>query len=178
MRSTAQHLKYGIYLSIGYTGLMTKRNATYLPDTPFWSRYQGRFTGILNWPDIEAFWDAMNASSGEWYVFAPEQMPPKTPASNAEFTGALAAATALINTRRDRSHCGAVYVDDTRHPAFVKIFDPAAMGSSCSISTAPIMPRWIISRVKPDPLPPVPLPAKPGLFKRLAGRAYSALHLI
>ena len=50
----------------------------------------------------QAFWDAMNASSGEWYVFAPEQMPPKTPASNAEFTGALAAATSdLVKAERN-----------------------------------------------------------------------------
>ncbi len=146
---------------------MTKR----FPDTAFWSTYQGRFSGILNWPDAEAFWASMAASNGGWFVFDTEQAAPDKPASAPELTATLAKATALTNTRRDRSHCGAIYVDDILSPTFIKIFDPAAMGSACNISGIPVLPRWIISRIKPDNVPTPPPPEKPSLFKRLTGSA-------
>jgi len=148
---------------MGYGCEMTK----HFPDTAFWAAYQGRFSGVLNWPDVEAFWASMAASSGGWFVFGTEQVAPDATATAAEFAETLGKATELINTRRDRSHCGAIYVDDIQSPTFIKIFDPAAMGSACNISGIPVLPRWIISRIKPDNVPPPPPPENLSLFKRL-----------
>ena len=143
----------------------------HFPDTPFWTAYLGRFHGILNWPDVEGFWTEMAASNDDWFIFDSEHAAPDTAASASELAATLTAATTLINTRRDRSHCGAIYVDDIQSPTFIKIFDPAAMGSACNISGIPVLPRWIISRIKPDNVPAPPPPEKPSLFKRLTGSA-------
>lgn len=148
---------------------MSNHNISPLPDTPFWAAYQGRFFGILNWPDVDAFWTHMAAETGDWFVFAPDHPAPDTTATSAELTEMLTKAQALINSRRDMSHCGAIYVDNVKNPAFIKVFDPAAMGSACNISGIPILPRWIISRIKPDDMPPPPKLEKPSLFKRLTG---------
>jgi len=141
------------------------------PDTAFWAAYNGRFSGILNWPDVEAFWASLAASSDDWFVFDTEHAAPDTPASAAEFTATLTAASALINTRREGSHCGAIYLDDIQCPKFIKIFDPAAMGSACNISSIPVLPRWILSRIKPDEMLVPPVPEKLSLLKRLTRRA-------
>lgn len=150
---------------------MTNPVASPLPDTFFWNAYQGRFSGILNWADVDAFWLRLSAASGDWFVFDLEQPSPDTSATSGELTETLASAHALINSRRDMSHCGAIYVDNVDNPTFIKIFDPAAMGSSCNISGIPILPRWIFSRIRPDDLPPPPEPVKPSLLKRLTGRS-------
>ena len=143
----------------------------YFPDTPFWTAYQGRFYGILTWPDVDRFWAAMADSNGDWFVFDTEQTAPKTVALAAELDQTVDAAIALIDTRRDRSHCGAIYVDDHKFPTFIKVFDPSEMGSACNISGIPVLPRWIFSRIKPEDLPTPPPPEKPSLFKRLTSRA-------
>ncbi len=147
---------------------MNKRNTPSMPDTPFWNAYQGQFFGLLNWPEVDAFWNHMSETSGNWFVFDPEQPAPDTAANSAELAETLASAQTLINSRRDMSHCGAVYVDDLEDPTFIKVFDHAAMGSSCNISGIPILPRWIFSRIGPDDMPPEPI--KPSLFKRITGR--------
>ena len=149
---------------------MRKTSATTLPDTPFWNAYQGRFFGVLNWPDVDAFWAQMSVTSGDWFIFNPEKPAPDTAASDVELTEVLTKAQTLINSRRDMSHCGAIYVDSLENPSFIKVFDPSAMGSSCNISGIPILPRWIFSRIEPDDMPPPPEPVKPSLIKRLTGR--------
>ncbi|WP_457646580.1 hypothetical protein [Profundibacter sp.] len=150
---------------------MTRTSARTLPDTPFWKAYQGRFFGLLAWAEVDAFWASMSGTTGDWFVFDPEQPAPDRVASAADLANVLTKAQALINSRRDMSHCGAIYVDDARNPTFIKVFDPSAMGSSCNISGIPILPRWIISRIRPDDMPPPPEPVKPSLFKRLTGRS-------
>jgi len=148
---------------------MSKASVPPLPDTPFWQAYQGRFSGILNWTEVDDFWGRISAISGDWFIFEPGEPAPENPAATEQLTETLASAQALINSRRDMSHCGAIYVDNVENPSFIKVFDPSAMGSSCNISGIPILPRWIISRIKPDNLPAPIEPAKPSLLKRLTG---------
>ncbi len=140
-----------------------------LPDTEFWTRYMGHASGILRWNDLDAFWPRLKASGGEWYVFDPDADAPETPVSGQAWRAAVQAARTLVDTRRDMSVSGAVYVDDREAPAFIRVFDPGHMGSSCSHSGARVMPRFIFSRIKPDSLPIAPPPDK-GLFARLRGR--------
>ncbi len=109
-------------------------------------------------------------TGGQWYVFDPSQDAPEMPLSGNELQVALDAAQTLVNQRRELPMSGAVYVDNRETPTFFKVFDPANMGSSCSCSTEPVMPRYIFSQIKPDSLPFAPPPAKPGLFSRLTGR--------
>ena len=140
-----------------------------MPETPFWKLFLSRSSGILHWEDMDAFWPQMQATTGEWYVFDPSQDAPVAPVSGAGWQAALDAARALVYTRRELPMSGAVYVDNRKTPAFIKVFDPSNMGTSCSCSTEPVMPKYIFSRARPDSLPLAPLP-KTGLFARLRGR--------
>ncbi len=141
-----------------------------LPDTDFWRQFRGRFSGVLKWDDLESLWDALKASPADWYVFDPAGEAPSKPLDDAEFLHFLDEAEAVINQRRDRPSCGSVYLDDLAAPTYIKIFDPLKMGTSCSHSSEPIMPHWIISRMEPDTLPPPPV-KNPTIFQRLTGRA-------
>lgn len=141
-----------------------------LPDTKFWRRFRGRFCGVLKWQDVESLWVDLKTSPENWYVFDPAGPAPSAPMQDSEFLHFLDEAEELINQRRDRSSCGSIYLDDPQNPQYIKIFDPTNMGSSCSCSTQPVMPRWIISRMAPDTLPPPSPLEKPGIVQRLLGR--------
>jgi len=149
---------------------MHHRLTTPLPESDFWQLFSKRASGILQWSDMDAFWAQLKHAGGHWYVFDPSQDAPETPLSGNELQVALDTAQTLVNQRRELPMSGAVYVDNRETPTFFKVFDPANMGSSCSCSTEPVMPRYIFSRIKPDSLPFAPPPAKPGLFSRLTGR--------
>ncbi len=137
-----------------------------LPDTPFWRAYQGRASGLLHWEDVDALWPRLAAQSEGWYVYDLETDPPNTPLSAAAFTAFLPQAETLVNARRDRSHSGAVYIDNRDSPAFIKIFDPTNMGTSCGGEHDMIFPRFILSKIQPEPRP-APAPAKKGFLGRL-----------
>jgi len=141
-------------------------NQTTLPDTPFWRAYQGRASGLLNWQDVDALWPLLSAQPNGWYVYDLEKAVPTAPFSAADFTTFLPQAEALVNARRDRSHSGAIYLDNRNTPTFIKIFDPANMGTSCGGDHDMIFPRYILSKIQPDPRP-TPSPAKKSFFGKL-----------
>lgn len=147
---------------------MPEQTTSPFPDTPFWRQYQARTSGILSWADLDAFWVELAASGQDWYVFDPFTDPPESPATADVFKTTLLTAEVLVNQRRDRSHSGAVYVDDRNAPTMVKVFDPVHMGSSCGCSGEAILPRWIFSHIKPDPLPVPEPPSKKSFLGRLA----------
>lgn len=139
-----------------------------LPDTPFWRAYGGRFAGIPGWDRFDAFWARFEAAGGDWYVFDPSGDAPTAPAD--DVAAALAEARACVEQVRGRGYCGAVFADDLDATGFVKIFDPYRMGGVCGGSGERVLPRWIFSRIAPDPLPElVETPARRGLFARLTG---------
>ena len=141
------------------------------PDTPFWNAYRGRFSGILTWPDFDSLWEKMAQDPEGWFLFDPEGPAPEAPADRETCLQMLEKARALVEQRRGtEDHCGAVYVDSREAPGFVKVFDPLHMGSSCSIGTAPILPKMIFTRMRPDPLPAPDSQARGGLLHRLMGR--------
>lgn len=123
-----------------------------LPDTEFWRVYDGPMKGVLDWERYKAFMDLLGASDGEWFVFDLHGDVPDTPVSGAKFAAALARADTLVRAVRNRPWLGAVYADDLNAPSYVKIFDPALLGGSCSMPGSRMRPRWIISRIRPDPL--------------------------
>ena len=139
-----------------------------LPDTAFWRAYGGRFAGLPSWPGFDAFWARLAASGGAWYVFDPAGDAP--PAPSPDFAAALAEARACVEQVRSRGFCGAVFADDLETPGFVKVFDPYRMGGVCGGSGGRILPRWVFSRIPPDPLPLRAAPAaRKSLLSRLIG---------
>jgi hypothetical protein len=145
----------------------TPKKPAPLPDTAYWNRYGGRFSGILKWEDLDGFWGRLQSSPDAWYVFDPEQKIPLAAQTSQAFSETVATARALLETRREMSHSGAIYTDHMERPTFVKVFDPSNMGSACNISGQRTMPRWIFSHIPPDPLPPAaPARAKPGFLAR------------
>ena len=142
-----------------------------LPDTEFWRRYLGRFSGVLKWRQMQALWDVLKASPEGWYVFdmhaIPEVVPEQALAGEA-FLQFLDEAERYGRARHDHDYCGFIYVDDAANPGFVKIFDPKGMGTSCGCGSLRILPRWTLSRIKPDSLSPEPqTPTKTSPLKRL-----------
>jgi len=139
---------------------------TLLPDTPFWRAYQGRASGLLKWEDVDALWPLLAAQPDAWYVYDLEIAVPTAPFSATEFTAFLPQAEALVNARRDRSHSGAIYIDNHNTPTFIKIFDPSNMGTSCGGDHDMIFPRFILSKIQPDPRP-APSPGNKSFLGKL-----------
>jgi len=146
---------------------MSKDPGTPLPDTQYWRTYQGPFSGILTWDGFDDLWARLNETQGAWYVFDPEKEAPVKAETPEEFHATLEQAGLMLKGVRNRSYCGAVYVDDPQSPSFVKVFDPYHMGSACGGGGERVLPRWIFSRIAPDTLPPAPEPTRKGLFARI-----------
>lgn len=145
-----------------------------LPDTDFWRAFQGRFHGFPTWAMQDRFWPVLKQSGGDWYVFDLDRGSlPDSPASAAAFSALLTEAEEMFEPARSRSFAGVVFADDAENPGFVKLFDPWKMGASCGSSGERILPRWVLSRMKPDALPAEaePVPAKKGLFAGFARRS-------
>lgn len=149
---------------------MTRDTNAALPDTAFWRAYGGRFSGILSWDDFDAFWQLLADNPDGWFVFDPSGDAPERVASAEDFAATLDAARICLEQVRSRSYCGAVFTDDRSAPGFVKVFDPYRMGGLCGGPAQRILPRWIFSRIAPDPLPMLAEPAaRKGLLSRLIG---------
>ena len=146
----------------------------------FWASFAGQFSGVLDWSDVEALFQSLKTNNTGWYVYDMKSMDDDNPQTIADcpvateppsaFLEFLSKAEKVIYKRRSRPYCGAIYVDNADDPAFIKIFDPTKMGSSCSCSTDPVLPRWTVTRIKPEP----PLKKSthlpnPGFFARLTG---------
>ncbi|MDQ2089824.1 hypothetical protein [Marimonas arenosa] len=144
-----------------------------LPDTPFWCAYQGRFAGFPTWPMFDRFWPVLAVSGGEWFILDLDSGTlPEAPASAEGFAALLAEAQAMYEPARSRSFAGVVFADDAANPSFVKLFDPWKMGASCGSSGERILPRWVLSRMRPDALPVTDAEPRTaaGFFARIAGR--------
>lgn len=128
--------------------------------------FDGRFSGILTWPEFDSLWTQLRAAPVGWYVFQLSEAPPAEPVTAAGFGQALAAAAAMLAPARDRTWCGAVYVDDRGKPTFVKVYDPFGMAACGGGAT---LPHVVFSRIRPTPLQNA-VPDRRGLLARLSGR--------
>ncbi len=112
------------------------------------SAANGRFSGVLRWPDFETLWEALLSESPDWYVYAPEEgVPPAQPFTVDEMKSFLSTTESYLRERCTPDFCGAVYTDDLSDPNFVKIYNPRLMGG-CGAGKAPL-PQWLISRIAP-----------------------------
>ena len=148
---------------------MTVAEFDNLPDTQFWRAWQGRFQGVLSWDDFDALLQLLAQGGGAWFVWDMEGVVPQRPASQGALAAVLEAVREMNAPVRARSYCGTVYADDPGAPSFVKAFDPYQMGATCGSSGERIMPRFVFSMIRPEPLPaPEPAP-EPGFWRRLSG---------
>lgn len=114
----------------------------------FLDRLKGPFRGMLHWSDLDALWEAVRAKPEGWYIsMVGEEPAPETMTAEA-LNSFITEVDELLRSEHDCSHCGIVYADDIEHPSFIKIHDPANIGSSCS--STPVPPRWMLSRMPPS----------------------------
>ena len=122
-----------------------------MPDrTNFLSAFNGSFSGILRWPQLDELWAVLRADAGgSWYLYAVGDTPPTQPSTAVEVERFIAEIDPLLRREYPEEHCGLVYVDDKTQPRFVKIYDPHNLGVSCGYSTNPPLPGWVMSKIVP-----------------------------
>ena len=142
------------------------QNANSYPD--YKSAVNGRFTGILRWPQFELLWQTLGSDSKDWYVYEPEAGdPPGEPLSERDLKQFLAKTETYLRELCTSECCGAVYADSVSDPGFIKIYNPRLMGG-CGMGRAPL-PQWIISRRTPISLiEGQQMPQKQGVLGRLS----------
>ncbi len=118
----------------------------------FTARLSGRFFGVLAWRQLDDLWARLRARPEGWYVtmsgqaIAAEAVAPLAAAELDRFIGEV---DVLLRKEHREDYCGIVYVDNLDQPAFIKIYDPNNLGSSCG-GAGGIPPRWVLSRIPPD----------------------------
>lgn len=120
---------------------------------PFYSAFRGRFTGVLSWEDLDAFWEVVrsNAAAG-WYLYALGETPPVARASADQVNLFVAEIDALLRKEHQEDYCGIVYADSKTEPSIIKIFDPNNLGVQCGFSDNPPLPGWVMSLLPPADL--------------------------
>lgn len=124
------------------------------PPSPYLDAFQGGFSGVLRWPQLDALWERLRVRAGEgWYVYAVGEPPPESPADAGTLLRFIEEVDALLRREHDEDYCGVVYADDLTQPRFVKIYDPNHLGSSCGSSGLRVLPGWTLSLIPPVDLP-------------------------
>lgn len=140
---------------------------------PFYTAYRGAFTGLLKWPDLDAFWQVLEAQADKgWYIYTTAEAPPTQPATAEELRAFIHHIDRHLRREHAEDYCGIVYTDSKTGPAYIKIYNPNNLGVVCGIGREPIFPGWIISRLPPRPLeqlPPLQDKARPWWRRILPG---------
>ena len=120
----------------------------------FAARLNGRFHGVLAWRQLDELWDKVRAAPDGWYVSLTGKAHDSevAPVSAGELDRFVGEVDTLLREEHREDYCGIVYVDNPEQPAFIKIYDPGNLGSSCGTQPGRVQPRWVLSRVRPDPI--------------------------
>lgn len=116
----------------------------------YWSSFRGPFNGLLKWHDMDVLWEFLKTSPEGWYVFDMLEAPPTHTTPGAELLIFLSESRQFLCKRHRADYCGLIYVDNNDTPEFIKIFDPKNMGTACGCSDKIILPRWTLTRIRPD----------------------------
>jgi len=130
------------------------------PDDPFLTAFRGSFTSLMQWPQLDAFWEIMRkrAEAG-WYVYCIGEPVPTEPLTAEQVKAFIREIDVVLRHDHDEDYCGIVYTDSKTEPTFVKIFDPNNLGVSCGSSKNPPLPGWTMTLLPPATLDPKrPLP--------------------
>lgn len=121
-----------------------------LEHTDFLAKFNGTYSGILRWPQLDELWTVLRADAhGGWYLYAVGEAPPIQPSTAAAVERFITELDLLLRREYQEEHCGLVYVDDILQPCLVKIFDPHHLGVSCGFSNNPPLPGWVMSKIAP-----------------------------
>ncbi len=123
--------------------------------TPYIERFselfKGKFYGVLRWHQLEHIWEVVKSDKAEgWYIYQINQSAPDAVVQNDELTLKIEQIDRYLREQHDEDYCGIVYADNLDKPEFIKVFDPESLGTSCSIAKTPPLPKWIISKIKPQ----------------------------
>jgi len=129
---------------------LTKQQIEVLQNDPFYKAYKGRFSGVLRWHQLDDLWEELTKKKqDDWYVYAVGEQPPQLTLSADKLKYFVQELDQLLHREHDEDYCGIVYADNREEPAFIKIFDPNNLGTSCGSSGIPPLPGWILSKLKP-----------------------------
>jgi hypothetical protein len=116
----------------------------------FLQAFRGRFTGILEWNELDVFWQTLDRQADKgWYIYAIGEAVPDASVGADEVRNFVNEIDALLRKEYEEDYCGIVYVDSKSDPEFIKIFDPNNLGVVCGFSDNPPLPGWILSRIPP-----------------------------
>jgi hypothetical protein len=125
----------------------------------FSRKFSGYFSGTLEWVDLDALWLRVLAAPEGWYASLAGEPPPVVPLEAEALRRLVGELDALLRREHEERFCGIVFTDDRDHPGFIKIYDPNNLGCSCGTQAGANVPRWVLSRLRPDPIVvEVPLP--------------------
>lgn len=123
-----------------------------IEQSPFVIAFQGKFTNMLKWEQLDSLWEKVRASGKPWYIYAVGETPPTETASVQQLETFLNEVTRLLKEEHQEDYCGIVYADNKDDPGFIKIYDPNNLGVVCGYSSNPPLPGWILSELKPTDL--------------------------
>lgn len=126
----------------------------------FYSRYRGRFYGILRWPQLDTLWAHVTQQPTGWYIYFVGGIVPDHVATEETVITFVQELDQLLHAEHHHDYCGIVYTDNMQQPKMIKIFDPNHLGASCGASGQTILPRWILTQIPPKLLEEIaPIPA-------------------
>jgi hypothetical protein len=117
----------------------------------FSDKLAARLVGVLRWSDLDALWARVNARGG-WFAYMPGEPVPDAPLDAEALAALVSELDGLLRREHEHDYCGIVYADDLEHPTLVKVYDPGNLGASCGTSGREILPRWILSLDRPEPI--------------------------
>ncbi|MDD5392091.1 MAG: hypothetical protein PHE17_03625 [Thiothrix sp.] len=121
---------------------------------PYLQTFRGSFSGVLRWPQLDALWQQVLTTPQEgWYVYAVGEEPPTQTLTGDALGKVIRELDELLHREHDEDYCGIVYTDSMTNPAYIKVFDPNNLGSTCGSSGNPPLPGWILSKMQPINLP-------------------------
>lgn len=116
----------------------------------FETLYRGRSFGILQWAQLDTFWERLKLQAEKgWYIYAVGEPPPVEVSTPELFARFIDEINGLLHRDHDHDYCGIVYADNFQNPHLVKIFDPNHLGTSCGSSRNPVPPGWVLSLLPP-----------------------------
>jgi len=116
----------------------------------FATRLQGRFSGLLQWSQLDELWSRIKHHEQPWFFYQLGEPAPIQPLTGDALATSIDSLDALLHQEHSYDYCGIVYVDNPREPTLVKVYDPNNLGSSCSCGGGIFLPRWVLSIMPPE----------------------------
>ncbi len=121
---------------------------------PYLTAFRGYFSCVLRWQQLDRLWEQVFTDNSQgWYVYAVGEEIPTQPLYADALRKVITELDKLLRQDHSEDYCGIVYTDSMTQPAYIKVFDPNNLGSTCGSSGNPPLPGWILSKMQPINLP-------------------------